>query len=146
MAAIILVMVEQIAKKQVVHIMVTPQGEEYTQYPELSRVGCAFAKIGDLGNLLFAASFPLPGEIQIASRGELYSSVEFMQHVEPMSDIEFVTDNKGVKDKFKAGPKAQCRSSCCDLFHESYRIATREAVRLKLRRMPSVLQMSGWQM
>ena len=117
-------------------------GGEYTKYPEIRRVGCAFAKIDDLGSLTFAASFPLPGEIQTVSRGELFSLVEFMKHVEPMSEIEFVTDNKGVKDKFEAGPKSQCRSSNCDLFHELYQITIRKAVRLRVRWMPSHLKLA----
>ena len=82
--------------------------------------------VDDRGELLFAASFPLPGPIQTVARGELFALVEFIKQVRQMSDIVFVTDNKGVFDKFNAGPKEQCRSLNCDLYHELFQSQSAE--------------------
>lgn len=115
-------------------------GSDNTEYPDIRRVGCAFAKLTEQDELAFAAHFPLPGEIQTVARGELYALVELIKHAKPMSDIEFVTDNKGVNDKFNAGPKAASFSSNCDMFHELFQTVYEKAIRLQVRWMPSHLK------
>jgi hypothetical protein len=81
-------------------------GGEHTRYPDIRRVGCAFVKMGIAEEVLVGAHFPLKGDVQTVSCGELSALVELVRHAQPLSIIVFVTDNKGVYDKVKAGPKA----------------------------------------
>ena len=79
-------------------------GGKNAEYPDIRRVGVAFVKIDDEGNLTFGAQFQLVGEVQTVSRGELSALVELIKHVRHSVDIELVTDNKEVSDKYNAGP------------------------------------------
>ena len=78
--------------------------------------------------------------MQTVARGELTSLLELIKHADPMSDIEFVTDNKGVNDKFNAGPKAAALSSNCDMYYDFFQVVYRKAIRLRVRWMPSHLK------
>ncbi len=71
-------------------------GGAHTKYPEIRRVGCAFASVNDRGETICAAHFPLPGDAQTVARGELYSLVILIRQVSKGSFILFWTDNKGV--------------------------------------------------
>jgi len=84
--------------------------------------------------------FSLPGEVQTVARGELFALYVLICEARPMSDIEFVTDNKGVNDKFNGGPKACINSSNCDLYNKLFCLAHEKAVRLMVRWMPSHLK------
>ena len=68
-------------------------GGAYTSFPELRRVGCAFASIDNDGQLVTAAHFPLPGTVQTVPRGELFTLVELLNHISVRAIITFVTDN-----------------------------------------------------
>ena len=115
-------------------------GGDFTRYKDIRRVGCAFVVIDEHGVLRFAAHFPLPGAVQTVSRGELYALVMLIRQAQEQSDIELITDNKGVNDKYNAGPKVASLSSNCDLYHELFRLLHDKQIRLKVRWMPSHLK------
>ena len=117
-------------------------GGENTKYPDIRRVGCAFAVIDSNGALVYAARFPLPGEVQTVSRGELFALVVLIRQAQNLSEIEFITDNKGVRDKFNKGPKEAYKSVNCDLFAELFQTTIDKGIRLKVRWMPSHLKES----
>ena len=114
-------------------------GGTHTKYPDIRRVGCAFIAIDSKDQLRFGAHFPLPGEHQTVARGELFALVCLLKHAKNLSDIVFVTDNKGVKDMFDKGPKEAAFSSNCDLFRETFQIIFNKALKVTVRWMPSHL-------
>ena len=114
-------------------------GGDFTEYPDIRRVGVSFVKVGDNGDLIFAAHFPLPGEIQTVARGELYALLALIRMVSPGSIVVFVTDNKGVYDKYNSGPIQASLSSNCDLYHKLFQIIRNRQPLLTVRWMPSHL-------
>ena len=114
-----------------------------TMYPDIRRVGCAFVRVDTEGMPDCIAHFPLPGPVQTVSRGELYSLVILIKQCRRRSTIKFWTDNKGVKDKFKAGPNEACKSSNCDLYHELFSIIRRDEIDLEVEWLPSHLEEEG---
>ena len=91
-------------------------GGEHTRYPDIRRVGVSFVQVSESGDLIFAAHFPLAGEIQTVARGELTAVVELVRLAQHNSDICFVTDNKTVYNNYSAGRKVAALSSDCDLY------------------------------
>ena len=82
------------------------------------------------GELVYAAHYPLPGEVQTVARGELLALVVLHE------EIDFVTDNKGVFDKYNSGPKKAKLSSNCDLYHELFQLIFRKGLLVTVRWMP----------
>ena len=115
-------------------------GGEYTVYADIRRVGCAFARTTSSGELIYAAHYPLPGEVQTVARGELLALVVLLRFAAPLAEIDFVTDNKGVFDKYNAGPKLAKLSSNCDLYHELFQLVFRKGLLVTVRWMPSHLK------
>ena len=74
--------------------------------------------------------------MQTVSRGELSALVELIKHALDDVEIDFVTDNKGVHDKFNGGPKAAQLSSNSDLFHKLFQLISNKCIRLSVRWMP----------
>ena len=68
-------------------------GGQFSEYPSLRRCGCAVVQINEVGALLHAAYFSLPGHIQTVPRAELFCLVWLVMNAEPLSDIHCVTDN-----------------------------------------------------
>ena len=114
-------------------------GGEHTKYPDIRRVGCAFIALDSSDQLRCGAHFPLPGEIQTVARGELYALVCLLKHADQLAEIDFVTDNKGVRDVYNKGPKDAAFSSNCDLFRETFQIIIKKALKVTVRWMPSHL-------
>ena len=114
-------------------------GGDHTAYPDIRRVGVSFVKVDSTGHVLFGAKFPLIGDIQTVSRGELTALVELVKHAEDNITIDFVTDNKGVSDNYNAGSEKAMLTSNCDLFHELYLSVRRKNISLTVRWMPSHL-------
>jgi len=114
-------------------------GGEFTQYPDIRRVGVSFVQIRDNGDLTFAAHFPLPGDVQTVARGELYALLVLIRMASPGSIVVFVTDNKGVYDKYNSGPTRASLSSNCDLYYELFQIVRNKQLKLTVRWMPSHL-------
>ena len=96
-------------------------------------LGLAFASIDHSGVLIFAAHFPLPGDVQTVSRGEFLALMALIPRGEQFADIEFVTDNKGVNDKYNAGPKVASQSMNCDLYHELFQLLYKKAIKPHVR-------------
>jgi hypothetical protein len=115
-------------------------GGEHTRYPDIRRVGVAFVKVSALGSLLFAAHFPLMGEIQTVARGELSAVVELIRLAQNNAVICFVTDNKVVYDNYNAGMAKAALSSDCDLYDELFKMRLEKRIALTLRWMPSHLK------
>ena len=112
-------------------------GGTYTKYPEIRRVGLAFTKIDEVGELVCGHHFPLSGDIQTVARGELFALSELIKLAVSGSDIDFVTDNKPNCDTFDKGPKWASTSSNCDLFHHIFQQTYLKAIKLTVRWMPS---------
>jgi hypothetical protein len=94
---------------------------------------------------MFAAHFPLTGPVQTVARGELYALVMLIREALNDSKIEFVTDNKGVYDKYNSGAKVASLSSNSDLYHELFDLLRKKNVQLKVKWMPSHLDEDGTQ-
>ena len=92
---------------------------------------------------MFAAHFPLTGPVQTVARGELYALVMLIREAQNDSKIEFVTDNKGVYDKYNSGAKVASLSSNCDLYYELFNLLRGKNIQLKVRWMPSHLDEDG---
>ena len=91
------------------------------------------------GELVYAAHYPLPGEVQTVARGELLALVVLLRFATPLAEIDFVTDNKGVFDKYNSGPKKAKLSSNCDLYHELFQLIFKKCLFVTVRWMPSHL-------
>ena len=76
------------------------------------------------------------------ARGELLAVVELIKHAEEGTDIDFVTDNKGVCDTFNGGPKKSCLSANSDLYYILFQLTIKRCIRLKVRWMPSHLSIT----
>ena len=115
-------------------------GGENTSYPEIRRVGCAFVKINDEGDLVYGAHFPLPGPIQTVPRGELFVVLELVKHAFDGTDITYYTDNEWVFKTFNRGPKYACQCNNADLFYTLFKSTCDKAIRLVIKWMPSHLE------
>ena len=62
-------------------------GGTHTRYPDIRRVGCAFAGIDHSGVLIFAAHFPLPGDVQTVSRGVPFALIALVRRAEQFTDM-----------------------------------------------------------
>ncbi len=80
------------------------------------RCGCAVVSVDTNGQLRFGARFNLPGIVQTVPRAELFCLVWLVRRLTPLSDIEYITDNKGLYDTFLGGPRAGCLSMNADLY------------------------------
>ena len=118
-------------------------GGEFTRYPDIRRVGVAFAQVSASGSLIFAAHFPLSGEFQTVARGELTAVVELIRLAQHGTDICFITDNKTVYNNHCAGRHVAALSSDCDLFYDLFQMLIRKSINLTLRWMPSHLNEPG---
>ena len=67
----------------------------------------------------------------------LYARVMLIRYAHDDAEIEFVTDNKGVSDKFNAGPQAASVSANCYLFYELFKLLRTKHIGLRVRWMPS---------
>ncbi|MDP6586066.1 MAG: hypothetical protein QF535_15560, partial [Anaerolineales bacterium] len=112
-------------------------GGEHTQYNSLRRIGVGFILADADGGMVHGAHFNLPGAIQTVTRGELFALVVLLRFLEPLSSIEFVTDNFNVYRTFKGGPAAGINSANCDLYEEAFRITYDRAIQVNIRWMPS---------
>jgi len=115
-------------------------GGEHTSYNEIRRCGCAVVAVHPDGSLHFGASFSLPGIVQTVARAELFALVFLISQADPLTEVTFVTDNKGVNDMFNQGPKACKRSTNCDLYKQLFQTVYDKAIRLQVRWMPSHLE------
>jgi hypothetical protein len=118
-------------------------GGEFTRYPDIRRVGVAFAQVSASGSLIFAAHFPLSGEFQTVARGELTAVVELIRLAQHGTDICFVTGNKTVYNNYVAGRNVAALSSDCDLYYDLFQMLIRKSINLTLRWMPSHLNEPG---
>ena len=114
-------------------------GGKQSMYPEIRRIGCAFAQIDNDDNLLFAAHFPLPGEHQSVPRGELYALVQLIEQAERNTELTYYTDNQYVHDAFNAGPIHQALCANTDLFRILFHNTINKAIKLIVKWMPSHL-------
>ena len=115
-------------------------GGEHTSYNEIRRCGCAVVAVHPDGSLHFGASFSLPGIVQTVARAELFALVFLISQADPLTEVTFVTDNKGVNDMYNQGPKACKRSANCDLYKQLFQKVYDKAIRLQVRWMPSHLE------
>ena len=79
-------------------------GGEFTGFKDIRRCGCAVVSADTNGQLRFGARFNLPGIVQTVPRAELFCLVWLVRRLTPLSDIEYITDNKGLYDTFLGGP------------------------------------------
>ena len=77
-----------------------PSGGELTGFTDIRRCGCAVVSADTNGQLRFGARFNLPGIVQTVPRAELFCLVWLVRRLTPLSDIEYITDNKGLYDTF----------------------------------------------
>ena len=112
-------------------------GGQFTQYNKIRRIGVSFILSDDEGSAVHAAHFNLPGSVQTVTRGELFSLVVLIRFLEPLSRIEFVTDNFNVYRTFNGGPMAGVNSANCDLYEEVFKAIYDKALHVKLRWIPS---------
>ena len=82
-------------------------GGEFTAFPGLRRVGCAFACIDAEGSLCIAAHFPLPGSVQTVPRGGLPTLLELVNQVKVRSIMHVIIDKEWVCKTFNNGPNVQ---------------------------------------
>ena len=114
-------------------------GGEYTSYPKIRRVGCSVVACSETGEVQFGAHFPLPGPVQSVGRGELYALYALVQFLEPLAEVQFVTDNLNVKRTYNKGPRAAANSSNCDIYKLIFDIIYDKGLRVGVRWMPSHL-------
>ncbi len=92
-----------------------------------------------LGTLLFGAKCNLPGEIQTVPRGEIYALVLLVIFADPLAELDYVTDNKGLFNAFRQGPEYCQNAANCDLYNVILKVTIDKAIRLSVRWMPSHL-------
>ncbi len=115
-------------------------GGVHTDHKILRRVGCSVVSCDSSGNLKYGSHFNLPGIIQTVARGELFALVQLIRMIEPLSDIEFVTDDLGVNTCFNKGPAHTQKSRNVDLFNELFKLTIDKRIKLNVRWMPSHLK------
>ncbi len=91
-------------------------GGMYTSVPSLRRVGVGVGCVSELGTLRFGVNTRLPGPLQTVPRGELFAILTLANLAEPVSIIDFVTDQLNVCNAFNLGCSYCARTSNCDLF------------------------------
>ena len=114
-------------------------GGKNTDYKALRRVGCSVVQCDSQGQLLYACYFNLPGIIQTVARGELLALVQLIRMADPLTNIEYITDNLGVCNTFNKGPANAQYSMNADLYNELYKLTIDKAIVLQVRWMPSHL-------
>jgi len=112
-------------------------GGECSQYNALRRVGVGFLLANQEGGLVHGAHFNLPGIVQTVTRGELFALVVLLRFLEPLSIVEFITDNYNVLRTFNGGPAAGVNSANCDLYGEVFQIIYDKAIKINVRWIPS---------
>ena len=116
-------------------------GGQFSEYPEIRRIGCSFVAIHPLSmELLLAAHFPLPGAMQTVPRGELFTLVELVRHAEINASLHYITDNKWVHDTFNRGSEHTKICNNSDLWHALFCELSAKNIRLKVTWMPSHLK------
>ncbi len=114
-------------------------GGEFASFSKIRRCDCELASVDTSGTLLFGASFNLPGDIQTVPRGEVFALVQLLELCEPLTFLDYVTDNRGLFDNYCKGPAHSYNSSNCDLYHRIYTLVYEKAIYLEVRWMPSHL-------
>jgi hypothetical protein len=115
-------------------------GGLHTSHTAIRRCGAGLAAIDEQGQLVYGASFNLPGAVQTVPRGEIFALVLLVRLALEHSNIYYVTDNKGLYDTYNSGPEAGDFTVNCDLYDEIFSSARRKALELSVRWMPSHLK------
>ncbi len=114
-------------------------GGEFSSFASIRRVGCGLAAIDSAGNLVFGAKSNLPGSVQTVPRGEIYALFMLVDLAIHLTELDFVTDNKGLFDAFNKGPIFCATTSSCDLYASIFQVVYDKAIQLSVRWMPSHL-------
>ena len=92
------------------------------------------------GSPIWGLSFNLPGKVQTVARGECFALLKALQLAPCGIKLEFVTDNKGVYDKFQSGRAAAILSNNGDFSKQIFEEISVKDIDLKVRWMPSHLE------
>ena len=112
-------------------------GGESSSISALRRCGCGKAQAGESGALKMGASFSLRGEIQTVPRGEHFALVYLLKKASHPTEIDYVTNNKGLFDTSNAAPPQGSKSINCYLYSMIFIVTVQKAKGLTVRWTPS---------
>ena len=113
-------------------------GGKYTQYKALRRCGVGLVRFVD-GVFHFGMHTNLPGPVQTVGRGELFALVLLVKHLQPNTEVDFVTDNENVAVSFNKGPKHCVNCINCDFYKIIFDHIQVKQLSVSVRWMPSHL-------
>ncbi len=81
-------------------------GGQLSSYPTIRRCGVGLVSLFEEQSISMSCNFTLPGAVHTVPRGEIYTLVFFLSRACPGSNLEYITDHKGLYDTFQSGPAA----------------------------------------